>query len=123
MSKEYYLTQGDPQTQHEFQTWGNLTPLEKELSKTFSTRSIYEKNDGPALESIGYQALVTGDLTSLHKGDIIIFQPSNASAAGHIEMWTGTQFISDWKQGTNFYPNVNNTCAYPSFTVYRYPGN
>ena len=89
---------------------------------TVSTRSVDAKNDGPALESIGYQA-VTGDVTTFEKGDIIIFQPSSASASGHIEMWTGTQFISDWKQGLNFYPNVNRTCEYPSFTVYRYYGN
>lgn len=63
-------------------------------------------------------------------GDIAVFQPANGSnAAGHIEVWDGTQWVSDFKQGApvesgkyegaHFFPNLNKYGRQP-YQIYRY---
>jgi RHS repeat-associated protein len=58
-------------------------------------------------------------------GDIAVFQPANGSNdACHIEVWDGTQWVSDYKQGaplddgTHFYPNLGTYGAQP-YKIYR----
>ncbi|HKV91758.1 MAG TPA: RHS repeat-associated core domain-containing protein [Candidatus Angelobacter sp.] len=63
-------------------------------------------------------------------GDIAVFQPDNGSNKnGHIEVWDGTQWVSDYKQGApvesgkyegaHFFPNLGKYGRQP-YQIYRY---
>jgi RHS repeat-associated protein len=64
-------------------------------------------------------------------GDIAVFQPANGSnPSGHVEVWDGTQWVSDYKQGapindgnyagTHFFPNLSKYGQQP-YRIYHYP--
>ena len=38
------------------------------------------------------------------KGDVIVLQPPEGEEAGHIEMYNGTNWVSDFVQGERIYP-------------------
>ena len=52
-------------------------------------------------------------------GDITVFDKYEGGKYGHIDMWCGKQWISDFKQGGNW---INST-AKAAFTVWRYKGS
>ena len=71
---------------------------------------------------------VSGDF---QKGDIVVFQPTPLSnPEGHIQVFDGTMWVSDWKQGfidtkrtiPRFLPNQN-TYRDAGFEIYRFTGN
>jgi RHS repeat-associated protein len=84
------------------------------------------KDWGPFLtKNLGFSSLPKGPAYSPQLGDITVFQPANGSNPnGHIEAWDGTQWVSDYKQGsplpngTHFYPNLSKYGPQP-YTVYR----
>ncbi len=57
---------------------------------------------GTALRSAGFQPISATNY-SPRAGDVVVFQPVPGHSNGHIEMWDGTQWVSDWKQA-GFYP-------------------
>ena len=76
-------------------------------------------------KSQGFSPLAQDSAYSPQVGDIAVFQPANGSnPAGHIEVWDGTQWVSDYKQGlplpdgTHFYPNRRKYGPQP-YVVYR----
>jgi RHS repeat-associated protein len=86
----------------------------------------YAKNFGPMLIDMGFKALDVKSLTDYTPmaGDVAVLQPwtNHADIYGHMEMYSGTQWVSDYFQGQNFYPWKGSIGAtdLPSFTVYRY---
>jgi RHS repeat-associated protein len=87
---------------------------------------IPAKDWGPFLtNNMGFSPLAHDPAYSPQVGDTAVFQPANGSnPAGHIEVWDGTQWVSDYKQGpplpdgTHFYPNLGKYGPQP-YVVYR----
>lgn len=51
-----------------------------------------------ALTKIGFTDL--GKITNFKKGDIVVFNKTGGRKWGHISMWTGSKWISDFKQNS-----------------------
>lgn len=82
-----------------------------------SGRPGVAKDYGPFLVGLGF-APIPQDNYSPQAGDIVVIQPG-PSPAGHIEAWSGSQWVSDFRQ------NPNNISPYrgptPPYSIYRYP--
>ncbi len=79
---------------------------------------------GPFLESQGFQPVNT---TNYLKGDIAVIQgypgaTSDPSGVpyGHIQMYNGNIWISDFKQLRDFWPGGGYRSNQPSFVIYRW---
>ena len=54
------------------------------------------------------------------KGDVVIFQPyPGGSKEGHIQVWNGTEWVSDFKQPRKFWPDSKYEAAKRPFQIYR----
>ncbi|MFP5471079.1 MAG: hypothetical protein ACLGGV_05750 [Bacteroidia bacterium] len=78
---------------------------------------------GPFLESIGFNA-INADTYLL--GDIAVIQgypggtaDANGVPYGHVQMYNGTQWISNYYQN-DFWPGANYRRYQPAFQIYRY---
>ncbi|TPK60446.1 hypothetical protein FJ930_28635 [Mesorhizobium sp. B2-4-15] len=78
---------------------------------------------GPFLENLGASAVshTNSDTPPAdykqEKGDIAVFQVTTARPNGHVEVWDGKRWISDFKQN-NYSPYQKNI---PPSTIYRFP--
>jgi hypothetical protein len=85
------------------------------------------KDYGPSLENAGFKPIaVTESTYTPAKGDVVIFQPcKNSHPDGHMQIYDGTQFVSDFKQKDKLWPNSSETSVWkkekPKFTVFRMP--
>ncbi|HLW06200.1 MAG TPA: hypothetical protein VKY45_01450 [Marinilabiliaceae bacterium] len=82
------------------------------------------KTMGPYLENLGLGSVNT---TSYLKGDIAVIQgyPGATSNAygityGHVQMYNGSIWISDFKQLRDFWPGGGYRTNQPSFVIYRW---
>ena len=87
------------------------------------------KDWGSFLEkNLGFSQVQQGDRYTPVRGDVAVFQPvygdRPSSPYGHIEVWDGTEWVSDYKQGIpspnglHFYPNLGKYGRQP-YKVYR----
>lgn len=54
------------------------------------------------------------------KGDIAVIQPFKDGDSGHIQMFTGDRWASDWLQNPKwFYPGANYRKKVPAYEIYR----
>jgi hypothetical protein len=83
--------------------------------------TLHAKDFGPSLKAMGFQEVIVNDGKYI-TGDIVIIQPPPGRTSGHMMMWSGNQWISDWKQGNRFWPGQSyiDATPSPSYTVYRY---
>ena len=58
--------------------------------------------------------------SQLQAGDVAIIQSTSTSPAGHMAMYNGRQWISDYKQPA-FWPGPVYRAEQPSYTIYRLP--
>jgi len=83
-------------------------------------RTSYAKDYGSNLESAGF-VQVTGEPK---KGDVVVIQPAPGHPDGHMAIFDGSIWISDFRQThagpDGFYPGPDYRKAKPSYTVYRY---
>lgn len=54
-------------------------------------------------------------------GDVAIIQPIPGHPHGHMTMYNGSIWISDFKQYNGLYPGPSYRKHKPVFTIYRYP--
>jgi type VI secretion system secreted protein VgrG len=77
---------------------------------------LYAKNYGPTLVGAGFVALTSETAV---KGDIAVIQNhAGGHVAGHICMYSGTQWISDFKQ-RDMWGGPGYRKAQPSYVIYR----
>ncbi len=81
----------------------------------------------------GFVAIDQGANFVPEKGDVMVIDgfedvkddkgavKYKGSAHGHIQMWNGSQWVSDFSQGTGTYPGPGYRAAKPSTQVYRAP--
>jgi hypothetical protein len=74
------------------------------------------KDYGPFLEKNG-ATVVSQDDYKPQKGDVAVFEGNDAHQHGHVEIYDGKQWVSDFKQN-NFSPYTKDA---PPSTVYRFP--
>ncbi|HKS71707.1 MAG TPA: RHS repeat-associated core domain-containing protein, partial [Terriglobales bacterium] len=75
------------------------------------------KDYGPFLQKLGFLP-VSPENYSSQKGDVIVFQPG-PSPAGHVEVWDGATWVSDFMQHPNrISPYSGDTTPY---RIYRFP--
>jgi hypothetical protein len=76
------------------------------------------KDYGPLLVRLGFFAIAES-LYSAVKGDIAVIQGTSKSAHGHVQVFDGHQWISDFKQ-PDFWPGPSYRNEKPSHLVYRH---
>ena len=92
----------------------------------------YACNYAPTLLRIGFKPfhattakILKRDYSEFKPGDIAVWQasPGQNPPAGHIQMYDGKQWISDFKQLT-FYPNSSETSPWRKvkYDLFRYGG-
>ncbi len=64
---------------------------------------------------------VLDDCTEPKKGDIVVFDKSAANVSGHIAIYNGEYWISDFKQtgSSGFFPGPGYRTAKTPFTIFR----
>jgi RHS repeat-associated protein len=70
----------------------------------------FPKDYGPFLVQLGFSEISVNGY-SPRAGDVAIIQPYNQDAPGHIEGWTGSQWVSDFPQ--HYYPKTPGSGVYP----------
>jgi hypothetical protein len=83
-----------------------------------SSRPTYAKDYGPKLLELGFIE-VSQQGYEPRKGDVVVFDtyPSQSSPAGHIQMYSGSQWISDTRQ-PRFFAHRTNYVGVP-YAIYR----
>ena len=79
------------------------------------------KDYGQSLTRVGFAA-VASDRTYVHQaGDVAIVQPIEGHPHGHMAMFDGVHWISDFVQWHGVYPGHSYREAKPAYQIYRYP--
>lgn len=84
----------------------------------------YAKNYGPFLVKLGFD-IVNGDDYTPQKGDIRVFEsyPGQVPyAAGHIDMFNGNNWVSDFMEHNNL-PGSNYIRFQTPYQIFRWNGN
>ena len=76
------------------------------------------KDYGKSLENAQFKALPGGTDRFL-AGDVVVIQPIPGHPHGHMAMFNGAIWISDFKQMHGLYPGASYRKLKPSYTVYR----
>ena len=77
---------------------------------------IYAKDWGTTLQRIGFNPVSAG----AKFGDIVVIQPPPNDIAGHIEIYDGSRWVSDFFQ-RDFWPGPSYRKFKPSYQMYRQP--
>jgi len=86
------------------------------------------KDYGLPLEAAGFQSVINNNSGTYppigyipKKGDVVVIQPISdpKHSAGHMAMYDGKQWVSDFKQ-RDFWPGPQYRTERPSYTIYRH---
>lgn len=83
-------------------------------------RQRLAKDYGVSLEAAGFDAL---ESSMPNDGDIAIIEAIADHPSGHMAMYNGTMWISDFKQLHGLYPGQDYRRLKPPFKIYRYVGS
>lgn len=81
------------------------------------TRHTSAKDYGGSLLTVGFSVVGDGLFKS---GDVAIIQPITGHPHGHMVMFNGRIWVSDFKQYRGYYPGPSYRKIKPSVTFYRY---
>ena len=83
------------------------------------SRHTSAKDYGPSLERALFRALppLPGGFET---GDVAVIQPITGHPHGHMAMYNGDIWISDFKQLYGYYPGPSYRSMRPPVTIYRY---
>jgi hypothetical protein len=82
------------------------------------------KDYGSSLLAVGFCQIVSGHTDTPyyhHAGDIAIIQPIGGHPHGHMAMFNGRHWVSDFIQFHGVYPGASYRKATPHYDIYRYP--
>jgi hypothetical protein len=83
---------------------------------------VAAKDKGSALLGAGFVPVTVDDAHPPQEGDVAVIQSyPGGNQNGHMAMFNGTEWVSDFHQGTDAdpYPSHAYRRASPSYTVYR----
>ena len=101
---------------------GRCAEFVRKAVEAGGTRLIHHvsaKDYGSSLEKIMFRAL-PGIPTAFRSGDVAVIQPIPGHPHGHMTMFNGKIWISDFKQMHGLYPGQSYRQLKPPFKVYRY---
>jgi hypothetical protein len=75
------------------------------------------RNYGSSLICAGFYKISD---TNPQKGDVVIIQPILGHPDGHMAMYDGEIWISDFKQYNGFYPGQSYRAAQAAYQIYRH---
>lgn len=87
---------------------------------------------GPSLEAVGFKPVYvytgtgstdTAIIPGQQKGDVVVIQPIEGHPHGHIALFNGTHWLSDFVQLRGFYPSQQYRNVKPAYILYRYTDN
>lgn len=82
-------------------------------------RPLYAKDYGPRLVQMGFEEVSAAGYVP-QKGDVVVFDPPAGQVAGHIEMWSGSRWVSDFRQRTDdVYPGPAYRKEKTAHAIYR----
>ncbi len=79
------------------------------------------KDYGSSLTAVGFAEVSTGTGYHHRAGDVGIVQPIPGHPHGHMAMFDGTHWISDFVQLHGIYPGQGYRTIKPPYAIYRYP--
>ncbi len=82
----------------------------------YLSHTLSAKNYGPIMKAAGFSEI----LTSPKAGDVVVIQPAPGHPHGHMAIYDGTQWVSDFKQQHGFYPGASYRAAKPIYKIYRH---
>jgi hypothetical protein len=79
----------------------------------------YAKEYGPVLSAVGFRKVSVDDYFP-QKGDIAVFQAPSGKDEGHVQMYNGEMWVSDFFQrGSDIYPGKKYREEKVSYEIYR----
>jgi cell wall-associated NlpC family hydrolase len=108
----------------------SMKKIEESLGlPTFSNFPNHARNYGPVLEALGFVAAKSVKTKSVAKedysfrvGDVVIFQSTTKSVPGHIQIYDGKHWISDFVQKDPLWPNSSPLSTWqvekPAYVIY-----
>jgi hypothetical protein len=112
---EYVIAHAKPKSLHRC---AEFTRRAIEAGGLTLIRTRYAKDYGPSLTRVGF-ARLDDLIVDYEPGDVVIINGFKGHEAGHMAMFTGVNWVSDFKQKT-LYPGHAYRKAQPNYTVYRY---
>lgn len=87
-------------------------------------QTLLAKNYGEKLVKAGFLTVnAVGYVPQI--GDVIVFQGTSKSTEGHMQIYDGKQWVSDFKQNDPLWPNSDPKSVWqtekPAYTIYRFP--
>jgi hypothetical protein len=82
-------------------------------------RHLYAKDYGASLRAAGFLSL--GQIAAGYlAGDVAIVDAIDGHPSGHMAMFNGVSWVSDFKQQHGLYPGAAYRSKRPRFTIFRY---
>ena len=83
------------------------------------THHTSAKDYGNSLVNAGFKE-VSENVVAFKPGDVVIIQPIPKHPHGHMAMFNGKFWVSDFLQQHGFYPGQSYRKLHPTYTVYRH---
>ena len=81
-------------------------------------RHASAKDCGDSLVAAGFSVQ---DTSILNAGDVVVIQAIAGHRHGHVAMYDGAKWVSDFKQRHGLYPSESYRKLKPAFAIYRHP--
>jgi hypothetical protein len=76
---------------------------------------------GPSLSAVGFVEYAGEPPGGYQRGDVAVIQGFDGHPHGHMQMYDGSAWVSDFQQ-RDFWPGPAYRTTQPGFRIYRYPG-
>lgn len=86
-------------------------------------RHVSAKDYGPSLNAVGFDRIVSAHADAHYRhqaGDVAVIQPIEGHPHGHMAMFNGMYWLSDFVQYHGVYPAHLYRVIRPPYAVYRY---
>ena len=87
------------------------------LNTSYNPHGVSASGYGPILRHAGFLTVAPGEKPQ--KGDVVVFQPVGGHPDGHVAMFDGKQWISDYKQDSIYAASPYKNGA--PYVIYRRP--
>ena len=85
--------------------------------------TAHAKDYGAYLMLSGFTEYGSEPAGGYQKGDVVVIEAFGTHQSGHMQMYDGQYWISDFRQMIDFWPGQAWRIARPGFKVYRYEQN
>jgi hypothetical protein len=84
-------------------------------------RPVYAKDYAPSLEAMGFKEVPASGYTAA-KGDVAVIQAPSGRTEGHIQMFNGSIWVSDFRQRADIYPGPAYRNEQVAYRLFRFSG-